>query len=175
MKKIDHLIKLFCTQGTRRAIENSAPTQRVNSTLRQDLENENRDGYTAKAKASRLDRWLDTVVKISGYEFVFLSIMAALLAWALLGIKFGDSENWQVAISDVQAIFTYFFDSFAMRQQLNSYGSLLEVTACLKSRDARTKRMLRKIIDADQVGKILSPKLEEMDQSEFAIDLPPEN
>jgi low-affinity ferrous iron transport protein len=74
------------------------------------------DGYTAKAKGSRLDRWRDTVVKFSGSEFVFLSIMAALLTWALMGIKFGNSENWQVVISDVQAIFTYVFDSFLMRQ-----------------------------------------------------------
>jgi low-affinity ferrous iron transport protein len=56
------------------------------------------------------------VVKFSGSEFVFLSIMAALLTWALMGIKFGNSENWQVVISDVQAIFTYVFDSFLMRQ-----------------------------------------------------------
>lgn len=142
----------------------------------QDSENTQSDGYHTKAKTRHLDRWLDAVVKFSGSEIVFFGVMAALLIWAFLGIKFGKLENWQVVISDVQAILTYVFDSFLMRQQLNSYGSLLEVTACLRSRDASTKRMLKRLmIDAAPAEKVVLTKVEERNISESANELPSEN
>jgi len=45
------------------------------------------------AQAPRLlDRWLDKVVEVSGSEFVYFTIIVALLVWAFLGIPFGRSN-----------------------------------------------------------------------------------
>ncbi|UKZ76879.1 hypothetical protein TrVFT333_004594 [Trichoderma virens FT-333] len=78
-------------------------------------------GYVDRVKKSRLDRWLDRVVKASGSQSVFFIMIGGLLIWALLGIRYGQSDNWAAIISDVQAIVSYFFDSLLMRQQLNGY------------------------------------------------------
>lgn len=72
-----------------------------------------------KAKHRRLDRWLDATVRAAGSEFVFLFITAGLVAWAFMGIRFHHVDNWQILMSDTQAILCYVYDSLLMRQQLN--------------------------------------------------------
>ncbi len=54
--------------------------------------------FHTEAKHRRLDRWLDAVVKASGSQLVFFVVLAGLLAWMFLGIKFYDDINWQVVI-----------------------------------------------------------------------------
>ena len=80
---------------------------------------------------------------MSGSEPVFLLVTRGILVWAFLGVRFGGQQDWQIAISDVQAIVTYIFDSFLMRQQLSDHVSLLRFAACLQSRNASNKRMLK--------------------------------
>ncbi|KAF2147657.1 Low affinity iron permease [Myriangium duriaei CBS 260.36] len=99
-------------------------------------------GYTVKAKSGLLDRGLDYVVHASGSAPVFIFIQSLLLAWAFLGIPFHKTTIWPVVISDAQAIFSYIFDSFLMRQQLNGYNENLTVVAEVRSRSRSTKRML---------------------------------
>ncbi|KAM4057630.1 low affinity iron permease [Hirsutella rhossiliensis] len=105
---------------------------------------QNASGYVEKSKDQLLERWLDWVVKASGSEPVFLIILVGLLLWAFLGIRYGQSSDWAVIISDVQAIVSYVFDSLLMRQQLNGYEKMLRVSAGLSSRNISLCRMLRK-------------------------------
>ncbi|ATY63839.1 low affinity iron [Cordyceps militaris] len=102
-------------------------------------------GYVDKQKDGRLDRWLDWVVWASGSEPVFLFIVAGLLAWALVGIQYGETDSWAVMISDIQAILSYLFDSLLVRQQLNGYDKMIRLTASLRSRSVSHQRMLRTV------------------------------
>ncbi|OAA61410.1 Low affinity iron permease, Fet4 [Cordyceps fumosorosea ARSEF 2679] len=102
-------------------------------------------GYVDKQKDGRLDRWLDWVVRASGSEPVFLFILAGLLVWALVGIKYGQTDSWAVMISDIQAILSYLFDSLLVRQQLNGYDKMIRLTASLRSRSASHRRMVRTV------------------------------
>lgn len=102
-------------------------------------------GYVDKQKDERLDRWLDWVVWASGSEPVFLFIVAGLLVWALVGIKYGQTDSWAVMISDIQAILSYLLDSLLVRQQLNGYDKMIRLTASLPSRNASHQRMLRSV------------------------------
>ena len=79
-----------------------------------------------------MDRWFDKIVEASGSEFVYFTIIIALLTWAFLGIPFGHSNNWQITVSDAQAIVNMISDAFLMRQQLNSHDSLMIVAALSK-------------------------------------------
>lgn len=102
-------------------------------------------GFLEFGKPRLLDRWLDKVVQASGSEPVFYSILTGLVTWGLLGIRFGHSETWQVAISDVQAILSYAFDSLLVRQQLNMYDREIIVAAQMRSRMQSNMRMLSKV------------------------------
>jgi len=166
-----HFIKALRAPGARGAIESTAPTQGVNEAQTTD----NIPTHSSKPKSRRLDRWLHVVVEFSGSEFVFFSLMAALLTRAFMGIQFGQSENWQVIISDVQAILTYVFDSLLMRQQLNSYGSLLKDTASLRSRASSMKRMLKKLAAVGEPKIIMLNNVEPERLPGFALELPTEN
>jgi low-affinity ferrous iron transport protein len=132
----------------------------------------NDTGYTIKAKSRMLDRWLDWVVKASGSEPVFFTIMTALFTWAFLGIKYGQSQDYQILISDVQAIVSYVFDSFLMRQQLNGYEELIVAAAELRSRCTSHGRMLRQLADSNRLAK-QAPSLEH--DTGFETQLPVEN
>ena len=105
---------------------------------------------------TRLDRWLDAVVRFSGHPFVFGLLVALLLAWAFCGISYSDDLNWQVAISDVQALLCLVFDSFLMRQQLRAADLNLRFVARLRSRDASKLRMLRAIARRGPMTSALS-------------------
>ncbi|KFZ00966.1 hypothetical protein V501_10309 [Pseudogymnoascus sp. VKM F-4519 (FW-2642)] len=177
---MERLLKALRSPGGRRAVECTAPTQ-----MTVDVEDEgdkavetsaeNVNTYNLTTKAGRLDRWLDKVVEFSGSEPMFLTIIIALLAWAFLGIRFGQLTQWKVAISDAQAILNMVFDAFLMRQQLNSYDSLIEVSACLRSRTTSNKRMLRSLIESGKYEKVNPMQFHELEQTEFASELPTEN
>ncbi|KAH7115346.1 Low affinity iron permease-domain-containing protein [Dactylonectria estremocensis] len=107
---------------------------------------DNTTGFVPKAKIRLLDRGLDVVVRFAGSEPVFLSLMTGLLVWAFLGIWFGHSMQWAVIISNIQAILSYIFDSFLMRQQLNEYERDIRAAAMLRSRIHSQKRMVREIV-----------------------------
>src|SRR6202035_3711357 len=150
---MEQIFKAIRAPGARRAIECAAPTQVVVSDDQYkngeavNISIENINTYTALTKTRLLDRWLDKVVEFSGSEFIFFTIIVALLTWAFLGIPFGQTNDWQVGISDAQAIINMIFDAFLMRQQLNSYDSIMFVSASLRSRISSNKRMLRGLIE----------------------------
>ncbi|GAB7352420.1 hypothetical protein MBLNU459_g2840t4 [Dothideomycetes sp. NU459] len=133
------------------------------------------DGYTPRAKAGRLNRWLDRVVRLSGSQAVFLFVVICLLTWAFLGIPFGQDENWQVLISDVQAIVSYIFDSFLMRQQLNSYDESLIVSVEMRSHIASHKRMLVALTQNGVLRKEMLNGDSRNAGTEIEARLPPEN
>jgi low-affinity ferrous iron transport protein len=92
--------KILRAPGARQEIEGAAPTQVVPSSVSGDKEKnvedsvENVNTYKVLAKPRLLDRWLDKVVEVSGSEFVYFTIIVALLIWAFLGILFGRSNTW---------------------------------------------------------------------------------
>lgn len=102
-------------------------------------------GYKVKASPRIVDRWLDVVVRVAGSAPVFLVIVGGLLTWALLGIPFGNNDIWVAAISDVQAILCYVFDSFLMRQLLREYSELTAAFVEIKSRNSSHQRMLAQV------------------------------
>ncbi|KAI4756410.1 Low affinity iron permease [Aureobasidium sp. EXF-3400] len=111
--------------------------------------------YLGIRKTKMLDRWLDKIVALSGSNAVLLFTVIALLAWALLGIKFADRTGWQVGISDAQAIINMVFDSFLVRQQLNAYDETLVILCQLQSRAESHRRMLR-VLGPRQRGPLVA-------------------
>jgi low-affinity ferrous iron transport protein len=65
--------------------------------------------------------------------------------WALMGIHFGNSDVWVAAISDVQAILCYVFDSFLMRQLLREYSEQREAMVEIQSRCNSHHRMITSV------------------------------
>ena len=180
MRVLQTILRALRNPGARRAIECTAPTQLVAAKLDDQgtavsVALDGANDYTKVAKPRMLDRWLDKAVIFSGSQFVFFFIVAALLLWALLGIRFGQDNDWQVVISDVQAVVNMVFDAFLMRQQLNSHESIMFVTACLRSRVTSNKRMLKSLMASGKYKLVKPTQFEELEQSEFAADLPPEN
>jgi low-affinity ferrous iron transport protein len=175
------LVQFICAIGARREVEYAAPTQVV-AGAGQDggdkaaiSSTQNVSTYTFKAKARRLDRWLDRVVEISGSEFVFFVIVGGLLTWAFLGIPYGQVTDWQVGISDGQAVINLVFDSFLMRQQLNAYNQILIVVCSLRSRAVSHKRMLRALVRGGKYEVVNPTRFHELKQAEFATAFPEEN
>lgn len=203
-----HTAKMFAkigailrSPGARRDIATAAPTQHVKSVAMDDEKsgttivvtpngsNDDR-GYTVAAKARRLDRWLDAIVRFSGSELVFGLLCAGLLTWAFLGIRLHADLNWQVLISDIQAILGYFFDSLLMRQQLNAYGRALSASAQLRSRALSHRRMLTTLLhscdktqgyapavttDPDVLSDLHDPYSPSDAEEGYAANLPKEN
>ncbi|KAF3392846.1 Low-affinity iron/zinc ion transport protein fet4 [Penicillium rolfsii] len=106
---------------------------------------ENVSGYRVKGSSRLVDRWLDKFVRFAGSAPVFLIIVSGLLTWALMGIRFGNSDVWVAAISDVQAILCYVFDSLLMRQLLREYTEQREAMVEIMSRCNSHHRMLLKV------------------------------
>ncbi|KAK9387645.1 Low affinity iron permease-domain-containing protein [Lipomyces mesembrius] len=150
---MERFIKTISAPGAKGATAGVAPTQKNVGTVVNLSDNivavhvEKKANYDLSFKKRLLDRWLDKVVHVAGSGFVFVLVMAILLVWALLGIKYGRSEMWQVVISDFQAIFCYIFDSFLMRQQLIGHDSIMMVAARLQSRNISNSRMLRHFVE----------------------------
>ncbi|KAK9492652.1 Low affinity iron permease-domain-containing protein [Lipomyces doorenjongii] len=149
---MERFIKVISAPGAKGATAGVAPTQKSLGTAVNVWDNIGAVHVEKKANYDRsfkrlLDLWLDKVVHVAGSGFVFVLVMAILLVWALLGIKYGQSEMWQVVISDFQAIFCYIFDSFLMRQQLIGHDSIMMVAARLRSRNISNSRMLRHFVE----------------------------
>ncbi|KEQ66149.1 Low affinity iron permease [Aureobasidium melanogenum CBS 110374] len=87
-----------------------------------------------------LDRWLDQVVSFSGSGIATFLILACLLTWALLGIRYSQISAWQVGISDVQSVLSLIFDALLVRQQLNSHNDALTVTLASAARTRAKSR-----------------------------------
>jgi low-affinity ferrous iron transport protein len=178
---MERVFKILRAPGARRGIDYAAPTQVILNTEPYDQEKnldisvENINTYSVAAKTRLLDRWLDKVVEASGSEFIYFTIIIPLLTWAFLGIPFGRSNTWQVTISDAQAIVNMVFDAFLMRQQLNSHDSLLIVAVCLRSRTSSHKRMLSQLIGSGKYKKVELTQFQELQQTDFASELPVEN
>jgi low-affinity ferrous iron transport protein len=116
---------------------------------------------TDEGKPRLLDRWLDSTVAASGSTPVLFLIVALVVLWALMGIRDGGSENWQVLISDAQALLCYIFDSLLMRQQLNAYDREIRISAIMQSRSVSVRRILREFTtDRGFTKKSLSPRRE---------------
>ncbi|ELR08508.1 low-affinity Fe(2+) transport protein [Pseudogymnoascus destructans] len=178
---MERVFRILRAPGVRHGVECAAPTQVVlntepcNQEKGFDISVENINTYTVTTKPRVLDRWLDKVVEASGSEFVYFTFIIALLTWAFLGIPFGQSNTWQLTISDSQAIINMVFDAFLMRQQLNSHESLMVVAACLRSRTTSHKRMLNQLIRSGKYKKVKSTQFQELQQTDFESELPAEN
>lgn len=167
--------------GARYAMECVATTQSATgtNTIEKDKDgnsiSENIHAYNVPAKTGPLNRWLDKTVQFSGSQFIFFVVIIALLVWAFLGIPFGKFDDWQVVISDAQAIINMIFDAFLMRQQLNSHHSTMLTIASLKSRIISNKRMLRGLVADGKYEKLRHAQLDMAEHVEFTPNLPSEN
>lgn len=186
VEAMGRFVQFLCAIGARVEIEYAAPTEVVVDVGKDGEEkfatgfttnnnNKKNNTYAFRPKANRFDRWLDRVVEISGSQFVFFSILGALLAWAFLGIPFGQVTDWQVGISDGQAVINLVFDSFLMRQQLNAYRETMIVSCCLRSRSISHKRMLKSLMESRKYDKVNPARFHELNQTEFVSELPKEN
>jgi low-affinity ferrous iron transport protein len=187
------IVEAIRAPGAKGEIADAAPTQLVNiistsaiespekcinpvaGTTRPGIPSGNITGFVLRAKERLLDRWLDAVVRFSGSEPIFLIIVAGILVWVFLGIPFGGSVDWAVIISDVQAIISYIFDSFLMRQQLNEYERDMRASAMLRSRNISHKRMIRAIVGSGRYGMLTQVEREELHKNTSDVELPPEN
>ncbi|KAK6501609.1 low-affinity Fe(2+) transport protein [Arthrobotrys musiformis] len=174
--------QLFVKPALRCDIEGVAETQNLKN-INKIHENEKSteilvedvSGYRAKSKTRVVDRWLDAVVRASGSAVAFSIILAMLIAWALIGIRFGTQLVWKAFISDVQAILCYVFDSFLMRQLLNAYEEEQMAAAMMRSRLISHKRMLGKLknrLAKDDIVR-LSGSLDTQPQENFEGSLKP--
>ncbi|KAE8398992.1 Low affinity iron permease-domain-containing protein [Aspergillus pseudonomiae] len=175
---MDRFMDILRKPGAKPEIQGVAPTQHVDG--EEHADHPDIKGYVPKSKPKMLDRWLDFVVRVSGSEPVFFLILAGLLTWALLGIKYGSTDSWQVLISDIQAIVSYIFDSFLVRQQLNAYEEEMVVAAELESRILSHKRMLAKLCqkleaqDQEKTTPLINLVKEHQNELEFGAELPTE-
>ncbi|KAK1034284.1 hypothetical protein LTS16_015625 [Friedmanniomyces endolithicus] len=183
MSTLARFAAVLSSPGKKRNVRVSAATQAGLSTSEDKhiyddptgtVQADNVAGYQIEPKQRRLDRWLDVVVAFSGSEFTFLLILAPLCAWAFAGIRLSHDENWQVGISDVQAILSYIFDSFLMRQQFNSYDEALSAAAQLRSRAASHKRMLLQIVRDKETGRSITKADVSGAWMSFEVELPRE-
>jgi len=184
--KLFSVVNFLATLGVKEAIEDAAPTQQVvmvaasaddkggQGAVNSVGASDNITGFVEKSKDRMLDRWLDTLVRVSGSEVMFALVLTGLLVWAFLGIPFGKSADWAVIISDIQALVSYLFDSLLMRQQLNEYGRFVRVSAMLQSRNLSHRRMLRQIA-RDRSHVVRPEELAALEQLPLTEDLPREN
>ncbi|RLL94787.1 hypothetical protein CFD26_100396 [Aspergillus turcosus] len=178
---MNRFMKFLSKPGSKPDIHGVAPTQFTEKDGLS-IDKPTATGYEPKSKPRMLDRWLDFVVRMSGSEPVFFFILAGLLTWALLGVKYGNgaTELWQVLISDIQAIVSYVFDSFLVRQQLNAYDQDMTVAAELRSRILSHRRMLAKLDlvtdkqDPEKHARLTRIVSEYRDAPEFSAELPAE-
>lgn len=158
------LLRLLRSPGTRPSLQFTAPSHLVHDPpAAADLTEKKLDTchiststsstHLNPVKTRRLDRWLDLIVTLSGSEPVYVTILLALLVWALLGIPFGTTASWKIIISDAQAIINLVFDAFLMRQQFNQHDNLLMVAGCLRSRISSHKRMLTTLVASNRLRR----------------------
>jgi low-affinity ferrous iron transport protein len=160
---LNQLLNLLRSPGTRPELQFTAPSYLVQDPTAAAVQDEkNQDchistdtdgAYLTPAKPRRLDRWLDRIVALSGSEYVYATILLALLVWAFLGIPFGNSASYKIIISDAQATINLVFDAFLMRQQFNQHDNLLMVAGSLRSRTSSHKRMLASLIASNRLPK----------------------
>ncbi|KAE8372263.1 Low affinity iron permease-domain-containing protein [Aspergillus bertholletiae] len=174
---MERFMNMLRKPGAKPEIQGVAPTQYVAG--KEFIDHPDIKGYIPKSKPKILDRGLDFIVRLSGSGPVFFLILAGLLAWALLGIKYGSTDSWQVLISDIQAIVSYIFDSFLVRQELNGYEEEMVVAAELESRILSHKRMLAQVQqkleaqDKETLAHLVS-QARAQDTLEFGAELPSE-
>ena len=120
------------------------------------------------------NRWLDYVVRTSGSEIVFFTVLAGLVTWALLGIRYGHLDIWQVMISDIPAIISYIFDTFLVCQQLNGYAEEILVATQIESRMMSHSRILTQVSDDIKKSELkqLSIQSETSNTLQYKAELP---
>ncbi|KAK0863743.1 hypothetical protein LTR87_016080 [Friedmanniomyces endolithicus] len=140
-------------------------SEKTGAVLTTDVKGSKNDvkGYTIDRKARLLDRWLDAVVRASGSEIVFFTILAGIFAWAFLGISFHDTLDWQVLISDIQAILSYMFDS------------LLMPTIARIEQPQDAGHIMNALLKGEAVVAIEEQEASAADESAFKSELPEED
>ncbi|KAI5293583.1 low-affinity Fe(2+) transport protein [Ascosphaera acerosa] len=158
----------FKSPGRKPDIKSAAPTQKVH-----DQSADSVVGYVVARKQRLLDRWLDKVVAASGSEVALALTLSMLIVWAFLGLKWHEHDQWQVIISDIQAIINYIYDSLLVRQQLNTYVEEQVAAAQLQSRLLSHERMLTTVSEWRKEGRAPAASLH-IDLSAMNTPMPQE-
>lgn len=88
---------------------------------------------------------LDIVTKAAGSNWVFVAMMAIMLAWAIFGFINGTTDTWQIVMQNASSIQVYLTDILLLRQASNASNSLLTTLAELQSRNQTSERLLRQL------------------------------
>ncbi|MCJ1302090.1 low-affinity Fe(2+) transport protein [Hypocenomyce scalaris] len=97
-------------------------------------------------KTSVYARFFDDITRLAGTRLIFAGTLLVLLAWMIIGITLGPTQDWQIAMSDAGSIQCYISDTLLMRQQQNHYRGLLTVLAELQSRSGTCHRLLSGVL-----------------------------
>ncbi|KAH7094504.1 Low affinity iron permease-domain-containing protein [Paraphoma chrysanthemicola] len=177
---INHILAWLRAPGARAELSYAAPNQLEPDAITGNDEFKEHQAsvddtntFRRLVKPRLLDRWLDRVVEMSGSEYIYLTFLVGLLTWAFLGIRYGGSSTYKIAISDAQAVVNLIFDAFLMRQQFNQHDNLVMVAGCLRSRITSHKRMLNSLIASGNLRRSDSQELRILQQqTEFVAQLP---
>lgn len=88
---------------------------------------------------------LDKVVRAAGSRWALGFVLAALVAWGILGAVFGATDTWQVLLQDVSSLQAYTSATLLMRQQNTNTRGLLSRICGLISRSKSNERMVKSL------------------------------
>ncbi|ODV61840.1 Low affinity iron permease, partial [Ascoidea rubescens DSM 1968] len=103
-------------------------------------------------------RAYDRVTEAAGSVFIFVSTLAIIVMWAILGGVYKAPDNWQIAMQDGSSIQAYISDSLLMRQQQNQSRDLLQLISELRSRGKTYHEVFTKVYN----GKLHKMTAEEI-------------
>lgn len=119
---------------------------------------------------------LDKVVRAAGSRWALGFVLAALVAWGILGAVFGATDTWQVLLQDVSSLQAYASATLLMRQQNTNTRGLLSRICGLISRSKSNERMVKSLTVEQRAllrnssGKIRSELLATLQVKEDLFD-----
>jgi low affinity Fe/Cu permease len=87
----------------------------------------------------------DKITRAAGSSTTFFVMLAILGVWVLLGIIFGPTDTWQIALQNTSSIQVYVTDILLIRQSSNAGRSMMTTLAELQSRNKTCERLLRQL------------------------------
>ncbi|KAF7900585.1 uncharacterized protein EAF01_007887 [Botrytis porri] len=100
---------------------------------------------------------LDIVTKAAGSNWVFVAMMAIMLAWVIFGFVDGTTDTWQIVMQNASSIQVYLTGILLLRQASNASNSLLTTLAELQSRNQTSERLLRQLSSCQSMETHKSP------------------
>jgi low-affinity ferrous iron transport protein len=120
----------------------SWPIESMKNGLQIDITEISSPGDISSAKKSNA---FDKITRLAGSSYTFFIMLAILGIWALLGIKFGPTDTWQIVLQNASSVQVYVTDILLIRQSSNAGRALMTTLAELQSRNKTCERLLRQL------------------------------